>query len=187
MLLTQPDDEGHLHPVAYESCKLTAAERNDPAHVPELLAVVHSLRAFRHLLLGGGAPRPAGFWSDFDLGTDNQAGTSTGGRGSRAPAARTRTRSSLPAADDLECLRDVEQVLLQRRRVHRTIVCVKERTPAQRARGPREPAADRRKAPCAGHAQGHPPKLGRARRRKKIVSFCQWITAAFNIERLGFI
>ena len=62
----------------------------------------------------------------------------------------------LPAAEDLECLRDVEQVLLQRRRVHRTIVCVNERTPAQRARGPREPAVDRRKAPCAGHAQGQP-------------------------------
>ena len=27
-ILTQPDDEGHQHPVAYESRKLTAAERN---------------------------------------------------------------------------------------------------------------------------------------------------------------
>jgi hypothetical protein len=59
--------------VAYESRKLTAAERNYPAHVLELLAVVHALRAFRHYLLGGGAPRPAGCWSDFDLRTDNQA------------------------------------------------------------------------------------------------------------------
>ena len=76
-ILTQPDDEGHQHPVAYESRKLTATERkllrNYPAHVLELLAVVHSLRAFRHYLLGGGAPRPAGCWSDFDLRTDNQA------------------------------------------------------------------------------------------------------------------
>ena len=72
-ILTQPDDEGHQHPVAYESRKLTAAERNYPAHVLELLAVVHSLRAFRHYLLGGGAPRPPGCWSDFDLRTDNQA------------------------------------------------------------------------------------------------------------------
>jgi hypothetical protein len=72
-ILTQPDDEGHQHPVAYESRKLTAAERNYPAHVLELLAVFHTLRAFRHYLLGGGAPRPAGCLSDFDLRTDNQA------------------------------------------------------------------------------------------------------------------
>ena len=54
-ILTQPDDEGHQHPVAYESRRLTAAERNYPAHVPELLAVVHALRAFRHYLVGRGA------------------------------------------------------------------------------------------------------------------------------------
>jgi len=72
-ILTQPDDDGRQHPVAYESRKLTAAERNYPAHVLELLAVVHSLRVFRHYLLGGGAPRPPGCWSDFDLRTDNQA------------------------------------------------------------------------------------------------------------------
>jgi hypothetical protein len=72
-ILTQPDDDGLQHPVAYESRKLTAAERNYPAHVLELLAVVHSLRVFRHYLLGGGAPRPPGCWSDFDLRTDNQA------------------------------------------------------------------------------------------------------------------
>jgi hypothetical protein len=35
--------------------------------------VVHWLRAFRHYLLGGGAPRQPGCWSDFDLQTDNQA------------------------------------------------------------------------------------------------------------------
>ena len=35
--------------------------------------MVHALRAFRHYLLGGGAARPAGCWSDFDLRTDNQA------------------------------------------------------------------------------------------------------------------
>ena len=72
-ILTQPDDEGRQHPVAYESRKLTAAERNYPAHVLELLAVVHALRIFRHYLLGSGAPRPAGCRSDFDLRTDNQA------------------------------------------------------------------------------------------------------------------
>ena len=72
-ILTQPDDEGHQHPVAYESRKLTVAERNYPAHVLELLAVVHALRVFKHYLLGSGAPRPPGCGSDFDLRTDNQA------------------------------------------------------------------------------------------------------------------
>ena len=40
------------HPVAYESRKLTVAEQNYPAHVLELLAVVHVLHAFRHYPLG---------------------------------------------------------------------------------------------------------------------------------------
>ncbi len=47
-MLTQPDDEGRQHPVAYESRKLTADERNYPAHVLELLAVVHALRVLKH-------------------------------------------------------------------------------------------------------------------------------------------
>ena len=72
-VLTQPDDDGHHHPVAYESRKLTAAEQAYPAHVLELLAVVHALRVFRHYLLGSGAPRPPGVRSDFTLRTDNQA------------------------------------------------------------------------------------------------------------------
>jgi hypothetical protein len=59
-ILTQPDGEGHQHPVAYESCKLTAVGRKYPVHVLELLAVVHALRVFKHYLLGNGAPRPAG-------------------------------------------------------------------------------------------------------------------------------
>jgi hypothetical protein len=37
-ILAQPDDEGHQHPVAYGSRKLTAAEQNYPAQVFELLA-----------------------------------------------------------------------------------------------------------------------------------------------------
>ncbi len=57
-ILTQPDDDGHQHPVAYESRKLTAAERNYPAHVLELLAVVHALRVFKHYLLGCGVLGP---------------------------------------------------------------------------------------------------------------------------------
>ena len=62
-ILTQPDDEGRQHPIAYESRKLTATERNYPAHILELLAVVHALRVFRHYLLRGGAPRPPGCWT----------------------------------------------------------------------------------------------------------------------------
>ena len=62
-ILIQPDKEGRQHPVAYESRKLTAAERNHPAYVLELLAVVHALRELRHYLLGGGAARPEGCWS----------------------------------------------------------------------------------------------------------------------------
>ena len=62
-ILTQPDNEGLQYPVAYESRKLTAAERNYPAHVLELLAVVHALLTFWHYLLFGEAPRPAVCWS----------------------------------------------------------------------------------------------------------------------------
>ena len=76
-MLTQPDDEGLHHPVAFESRKLTSAEQAYPAHVLELLllAVVHALRVFRHYLLGSGAPHPPGVLSDFTLRTDNQAVT----------------------------------------------------------------------------------------------------------------
>jgi hypothetical protein len=74
-VLTQPDDDGVHHPVAFESRKLTSAEQAYPAHVLELLAVVHALRVFRHYLLGSGAQRPPGVRSDFTLRTDNQAVT----------------------------------------------------------------------------------------------------------------
>ena len=72
-VLTQPDDAGQHHPVAYESRKLTMAEQAYPPHVLELLAVVHALRVFRHYLLGSGAPRPPGVLSDFTLRTDNRS------------------------------------------------------------------------------------------------------------------
>ena len=63
-ILTQPDDEGHQHPVAYESRKLTAAKRNYPAHVLELLAVVHALRVFK-LLAGQRGSSGGGVWIRF--------------------------------------------------------------------------------------------------------------------------
>ena len=74
-LLTQPNDKGQHHSVAYKSRKFTAAEQAYLPHVLELVAVVHALRVFRHCLLGSGAPRPPGVpvLSVFTLRTDNQA------------------------------------------------------------------------------------------------------------------
>ena len=82
-VLAQPNYDGVHHPVAYKSRKLTAAEQAYPAHVLELLAVVHAFRVFRHYLLGSGPPRPPRVRSDFTLRTDNQAVTwlADGGRG----------------------------------------------------------------------------------------------------------
>ncbi|KAK2999261.1 hypothetical protein RJ639_023459 [Escallonia herrerae] len=51
------------HPVAYESRKLSEAERRYTTHEKELLAVVHCLRIWRHYLLG----------SSFIVRTDNTA------------------------------------------------------------------------------------------------------------------
>ena len=51
------------HPVAYESCKLTEAERRYTAQEKELLALIHRLRVWRHYLLG----------SKFVVKTDNVA------------------------------------------------------------------------------------------------------------------
>ena len=73
VILTQPDDEGHQHLVAYKSSKLIMVEWNYPAHILVLLAVALALRIFRHYLLGNSAPRADGCWSDIDLRTDNQA------------------------------------------------------------------------------------------------------------------
>ncbi len=74
-ILTQPDGDGVHHPIAFKSCKLTAAEQAYPAYVLLLLAVFHALRVFRHYLLGSGAPRSSGVRSpaDFVLRTDKQA------------------------------------------------------------------------------------------------------------------
>ncbi len=71
-VLTQPDDEGHHHPVACESRKLTAAEQSylmiiavTALRVLELLAVVHAVLVFCHCLLSSNAPLPQGVLSDF--------------------------------------------------------------------------------------------------------------------------
>ena len=73
-ILTQPDDEGVQHPVAYESRKLTASERKYSPYAQEMLAVVHAFKVFRHYLLGApGGPRSPGVTTDFDLFTDNKS------------------------------------------------------------------------------------------------------------------
>ncbi len=60
-ILERPDPSGAIHPIAYESRKLTAPERAYPPHPLELLAVVHCLKSFRPYLLG----------RSFVLRTDN--------------------------------------------------------------------------------------------------------------------
>ena len=46
-VLLQKGSDGHLHPLAYESKKLSSAERNYPAQERELLAILHALRTWR--------------------------------------------------------------------------------------------------------------------------------------------
>ena len=74
VILTQPDDEGVQHPIAYESRKLTASERKYSPYALEMLAVVHAFKVFRHYLLGSpGGARPPGVTTDFDRFTDNKS------------------------------------------------------------------------------------------------------------------
>jgi transposase InsO family protein len=49
-ILCQSDDNGNLHPVAYESRQLTNSELNYGVHEQELLAFVHCLKKWRHYL-----------------------------------------------------------------------------------------------------------------------------------------
>ncbi|KAG2211416.1 hypothetical protein INT45_011866, partial [Circinella minor] len=51
-VLLQEGDDGRLHPLAYESKKLSAAERNYPAQECELLAILHALRTWRCFING---------------------------------------------------------------------------------------------------------------------------------------
>jgi len=50
-VLMQDQGQG-LQPIAYESRKLTPAEKNYPVHEKELLAVMYALKQWRHYLLG---------------------------------------------------------------------------------------------------------------------------------------
>ncbi|CAD6962302.1 unnamed protein product, partial [Tilletia controversa] len=50
-VISQPDDNDILHPVAFRSRKLTAAELNYEIHDKEMLAIVDTLESWRHLLM----------------------------------------------------------------------------------------------------------------------------------------
>jgi len=51
-VLLQKDDQGVLHPLAFESKKFSMAERNYPAQERELLGVLHALRVWRCFIDG---------------------------------------------------------------------------------------------------------------------------------------
>ncbi|TID16590.1 hypothetical protein E6O75_ATG11708 [Venturia nashicola] len=51
-ILTQPQDTGHWHPIAFWSRKLTPAERNYKTYEQELLAIVAAFSHWRHYLEG---------------------------------------------------------------------------------------------------------------------------------------
>lgn len=51
-VLFQTNHNGELRPVAFTSCKLSAAERNYPVHEQGLLAVVRALKTWRYYLDG---------------------------------------------------------------------------------------------------------------------------------------
>jgi hypothetical protein len=51
-VLLQPDDFIEWHPLAFESKKLSSAERNYPAQERELATILHALRTWRYLVEG---------------------------------------------------------------------------------------------------------------------------------------
>ena len=51
-VLSQPDNHGRLHPIAFESRKLSDAEKNYPVHEKEMLGIVNALKIWRVYLLG---------------------------------------------------------------------------------------------------------------------------------------
>ena len=50
--ISQKDDEGHLHPIAYMSRKFTPAELNYQIYDKELMAIVLACREWRAYLKG---------------------------------------------------------------------------------------------------------------------------------------
>ncbi|KAJ3556396.1 hypothetical protein NPX13_g10144 [Xylaria arbuscula] len=57
--LSQRDDQGNWHPVAYLSRTMNAAECNYPIYDKELLAIIYAMREWNHMLLA--------LWKPFDL------------------------------------------------------------------------------------------------------------------------
>ena len=51
-VLSQPDQHKELHPVAFESCKLSDAEKNYPVHEKEMLVIIHTLQTWQVYFLG---------------------------------------------------------------------------------------------------------------------------------------
>src|SRR5690606_30317778 len=51
-ILSQPDKDGHLHPVAFHSKKMSPAECNYEIYDKELLAIIQAFRVFRQYLEG---------------------------------------------------------------------------------------------------------------------------------------
>jgi RNase H-like domain found in reverse transcriptase/Reverse transcriptase (RNA-dependent DNA polymerase) len=62
-ILSQEQEDGYLHPVAYESKSLTTVEQHYPVHEQELLALKHCLDKWRHYLDA----------QPFTVYTDNQS------------------------------------------------------------------------------------------------------------------
>jgi hypothetical protein len=61
-ILSQLEDDGKWHPVAYISKALTEAERNYDVHNKELRAIIGSLEQWRHYLEG--ARHEIEIWTD---------------------------------------------------------------------------------------------------------------------------
>jgi hypothetical protein len=55
-ILSQKDDEGKLHPVAFLSKSMAPAERNYNIFDKELLAIIRAFKEWRHLLEGSEEP-----------------------------------------------------------------------------------------------------------------------------------
>ena len=51
-VLSQHNDNGILHPVAFHSRKLILAELNYPTHNKEMLAIVDAFKTWQHYLVG---------------------------------------------------------------------------------------------------------------------------------------
>jgi hypothetical protein len=65
-VLSQHGDDGFLHPIAFFSRKLQAAEINYDAHDKELLAVIEAFATWRQYLVGAGPELPIIVFSDHE-------------------------------------------------------------------------------------------------------------------------